>query len=276
MDRLKSTDGVPATSTVSRRAGPGLTPSSLAISFTPLLTLLTSNRLDALQVAVLQIFTIFLVQFLAVFTQRKKETPLLVKSDDRQIKEEKALSDQRLDVEGSRTEKRNGVSPLRVESGVEERHRPVRARRSRLPRAIDESGSSSLHSVGEESVLLDEQPAILESKIEDTIKHLGEHRRIPSRQIPENALYPNTELDACLRHFLAILDASQLVHLPDSTTDVPAELPLSAWEQLLHTASSRVCKHPVIPHLYAVSGTRSFHSLVCTETMVPVDISRIP
>lgn len=240
-----------AIGTVARRGG--LTPSGLAISFTPLLTLLTSNRLGALEVAVLQIFTIFLVQFLSVFSKTQKEANNRMEevpvsssiSRTGRVEEKPALEPQPVKVELV-----NGDPSELQERNAQETTRTSRRKKANEPGSvrIDESSSET----PTEEVA--EVPTILESTIKSTIDHLAEPpvRRIPSRAIQEHPLYSNESIDSCLRHFLAILDAPQLRHLPAGAAEVPAALPLSSWEQLLHTSSSRVCKHPSIPHLYAV------------------------
>ena len=101
-----------------------------------------------------------------------------------------------------------------------------------------------------------EQPTILESQLDARILD-PKPNVIPSRVIPEHPLYSNEVIDACLRSFLAILDPTQLPNLAPAAdeTAVPTSVPLSAWEQLLNTPTTRVAKHPSIPFLYSISAS---------------------
>lgn len=102
-----------------------------------------------------------------------------------------------------------------------------------------------------------EENHVLESQL-DKSKVL-EPARKAVKIIPEHPLYSNESIDACLRHFLAILDPEQLPNLAEGSNlaAVPATVPLSAWELLLNTPTTRVSKHPTIPHLYSISALYS-------------------
>lgn len=76
---------------------------------------------------------------------------------------------------------------------------------------------------------------------------------IPQTSIQqEHPVYTNKRIDACLANFLAVVDPEQLQYLPDSEPTV-MKTKLSAWDVQLQTDSITVCRHPSVPHLYAVS-----------------------
>lgn len=95
----------------------------------------------------------------------------------------------------------------------------------------------------------------------------------PAQEPPlaEHPLYSNEVLDACLRNFLAVLDASQLRYLPNTVDPslLPEPTPLEEWPMLVNTPASRVAKHPTIPHLYSVRAALSSSSAKVALTLLP-------
>jgi len=205
----------------------GITSSSAAGALAPVLALLLSGSIPAYQVAALQLITVFLVQFLSILMRTGG-----LASDRKAIKETATEEPAKVLVQEKQTEGKAQPSVQALQ-----------------------------HELVQDEILAAKQtavskPLILESQVrpDDIIEPLLKANR--SQAIQEHSLYSNDKIDACLRHFLAILDPSQLVHMPASSHEqvIPAAVPLASWEQLLSTSFSTVAKHPTIPHLYSISA----------------------
>lgn len=271
-----------------------LTVTGLA-SFAPVLALLGSERLPVHTIAVLQLLTIFLIQFLANFFKIGRASGSSSKGDKlvtEPVKVEVVNGQEGGDGVGETKGRRRGAeedeilaeldsasapSPASVPVKRKRRERPLREGRSHhhhhhqqhytanktrvlegdepvvSPVDLLPGGpSSSSSSAGLLVTEVDQSPILKPSSI---LQHDTVPRAPPTRIIEEHPLYSNEELDACLRHFLAVLEPVQLARMTDAPdpASLPSPLPLSEWEQMLQTPNCRVAKHPVIPHLYSVS-----------------------
>lgn len=217
------------------KARSGLSPQSLAVSLAPILVLLGSQgqHITTLQLALLQLCTIFVVQFasilLKVTEKISKPVPLPA-------------------VQPIKVEVINTKSPKKRSTSFIEEPPPHTPSRSQSRKAVD---APSIVQELPAHIPADVAPVVLESDLPAPLAYAG----IPSRAIEEHAMYSNESIDSCLRNFLAILEHSQLEYLPKGAGPTPAMVPLDDWEQMLATPSSKVAKHPSIPHLYSISAS---------------------
>lgn len=207
----------------------GITPTGVAGALAPILVLLGSNRMPSYQIAVLQLITVFLVQILSIALK----TGSLSK---------------RITVSVVNPSPAAAPSVGRIQSESEPKQEKVQI--------VDISEPEQVAAVQEVKRTQQRQPQVLPSQIDVVDLEEKLPKVSASRVVAEHPLYSNSTIDACLRHFLSILDPSQLAHLPNRSESeaVIAPLPLSQWEQMLSTDNLQVVKHPTIPHLYALSA----------------------
>lgn len=218
---------------LSRRSG--LLPVGVLSSTLPLLVLYGSATFSTAQLALLQLCCVWAVQLVSLFLKVGEQSPSPLSQPQLQpAQPAAALKLAPVEVEVVQVAQDDGT--VATGGAVE---------LERLPTAP----KSALHKerLG--------QPQVLESRIteEDLVKPV----RPTPRQVAEHPLYSNAMLDATLRHFLAVLDPSQLAFLTESPdpASLAAPVPLDSWQQMLNAPGCRVALHPTIPHLYSISAS---------------------
>lgn len=213
----------------------GLLPVGVLSGTLPLLLLYGSATFSTAQLAVLQLCVVWAVQIVALFVNigEQKGKPVAAAPSEPVVVEV-------VQVAQDEDDERRAPPPL-------------------MAKTVARADTNASHPVERrrhnEKHLDRPDPQILESQISehDLVKPV----RPAAREVAEHPLYSNAMLDSTLRHFLAVLDPSQLVFLSESPTPttLAAPVPLESWKQLLNTPACRVALHPTIPHLYSISAS---------------------